>query len=209
MLGQVALRQAGKKDPAASLQEGETILATGGRIKKRIGFLWFFPDQEVLNNIAARTGETPSESIEAKVTICNPTPNILPSLGDFIDPDSGLVCFLELPPEWRDAWHGLGELKAALKEIGPDPFAGAVEWEEGVGYVPYDPVGTPPYWGEWGAVDENGVCTASGKEGPFNTIDEAFNAAAKAAHAHGAELLPTNGWAQVKDSRGKGKGPIT
>lgn len=85
----------------------------------------------------------------------------------------------------------------------------AVEWEEGRGYVPYDPIGTPPYWGEWGVVGEGGVIKDSGKVGPFDTIDEAFSAAADAAVEHGATALPGDGWAQVKDSRGKSKGPIT
>lgn len=91
--------------------------------------------------------------------------------------------------------------------VGPpapsSPFAGAVEWEEGRGYVPYDPVGTPPYWGEWGSPSD------CGRVGPFDTIDEAFSAAAAAAGEHGATALPGDGWAQVKDSRDKGVGPIT
>jgi hypothetical protein len=85
----------------------------------------------------------------------------------------------------------------------------AVEWEEGRGYVPYDPVGTPPYFGEWGVVGDGGRVKECGKVGPFDTIDEAFGAAADAAVEHGATALPGDGWAQVKDSRGKGKGPIT
>jgi hypothetical protein len=192
-----------RREPAASLPEGGEIQANGGRIVKRIGFLWFFPDEDVRDKIEAATGERPSESIEAQVTHCNPTPGTFPSLGDFTDPDTGLVCFLEIPQEWQDAWSGLDELKAALGQVGDDPFADAVEWEEGVGYVPYDPVGTPPYWGEWGALGE------CGKVGPFDTIDEAFSAAADAATEHGATALPGDGWAQVKDSKGKGKGPIT
>jgi hypothetical protein len=184
------------REPAKSLLEGEEIQANGGRIEKRIGFLWFFPDEDVLDKIEAATGERPSESIEAQVRFCNPTPGIMAVLGDFIDPDTGLVCFLDLPEGWNNAWKGWGDTTDSV-------WKDAVEWEDGIGYVPYDPVGTPPYWGEWGAPGE------CGKVGPFDTIDEAFSAAADAAVEHGATALPGDGWAQVKDSRGKGKGPIT
>jgi hypothetical protein len=85
---------------------------------------------------------------------------------------------------------------AGMVPLAPSsPFAGA--------YAPYDPVGTPPYWGEWGSP---GDC---GRVGPFDTIDEAFRAAAAAAGEHGATALPGDGWAQVKDAHGKGVGPIT
>lgn len=87
--------------------------------------------------------------------------------------------------------------------LAPSPFAGAVQRVGDQGYVPYDPVGVPPYWGEWGAPGE------CGKVGPFDTIDEAFGAAADAAGEHGATALPGDGWAQVKDSRGRSVGPIT
>lgn len=92
-------------------------------------------------------------------------------------------------------------------QASPEPRA--VEWEEGRGWVPYDPAGTPPYWGEWGVVGEGGAIQDCGRVGPFDTIEEAFGAAADAAVKHGATALPGDGWAQVKDSRGKGKGPIT
>lgn len=74
---------------------------------------------------------------------------------------------------------------------------------------PYDNVGIPPYWGEWGVVGDGGVIVDSGSVGPFDTIDEAFSAAADAAIEHGATELPTDGFAQVKDSMGRGVGPIT
>lgn len=67
----------------------------------------------------------------------------------------------------------------------------------------------PPYYGEWGVVGEGGVIIDSGRVGPFDTTDEAFSAAADAAIEHGATELPTDGFAQVKDSRGRGVGPIT
>jgi len=76
--------------------------------------------------------------------------------------------------------------------------------------VPYPP---PPealsYYGEWGVVDQDGQIVDSGRVGPFNTIDDAFAAAVQAAHDHGAEELPTDGFAQVKDSQGRTVGPIT
>lgn len=67
----------------------------------------------------------------------------------------------------------------------------------------------PAYYGEWGVVDEDGMIVDSGRVGPFHSIDEAFSAAAKAAHDHGATELPTDGFAQVKDSYGRTVGPIT
>lgn len=82
----------------------------------------------------------------------------------------------------------------------------------GAGGVPipaYDPVGTPPYFGEWGVHVGGGIIGESGRVGPFDSIDEAFQAAAHEAVTHGATELPTNGYAQVRDSRGRGVGPIT
>lgn len=87
-------------------------------------------------------------------------------------------------------------------------FAGAMQVVDGR-LVPYDPVGVPPYWGEWGVHVGDGVIGDCGKVGPFDTIDEAFSAAADAAIEHGATALPLDGFAQVKDSRGRGVGPIT
>jgi hypothetical protein len=98
------------------MREGDEISATGGRIVKRIGFLWFFPDEEVLDKIEAATGERPSESVEAQVKFCNQTPQTFPVLGDFTDPDTGLVCFLDLPEGWNDAWMGWGDLEAKMGE---------------------------------------------------------------------------------------------
>jgi hypothetical protein len=86
---------------------------------------------------------------------------------------------------------------------------GPSSWGAGGGFIAQAPTPVPPFWGEWGVVDEAGRTTASGREGPFNTIQEAFNAAAQAASDHGAELLPTNGFAQVTDSIGQGVGPVT
>ena len=73
--------------------------------------------------------------------------------------------------------------------------------------APYQDV--PPYYGEWGVVGEGGEIIDSGSVGPFDTTDEAFAAAVKAATDHGATELPTNGFAQVKDSNGRTVGPIT
>ncbi len=73
------------------------------------------------------------------------------------------------------------------------------------------PTPVPPFWGEWGVVRQGsgGHMRACGRVGPFKTIQEAFSEAGKAAHAHGAELLPRDGYAQVKDSVGQSVGPIT
>lgn len=82
---------------------------------------------------------------------------------------------------------------------------GPSSWGAGGVPVPaYDPTGVPPYFGQWGALRGG-----SGQVGPFDTIDEAFDAAVAAAVAHGATELPTDGWAQVVDSRGGSVGPVT
>jgi hypothetical protein len=85
----------------------------------------------------------------------------------------------------------------------------------GVGMMPatpppvYDPQGIQPYWGEWGVVDETtGKYIDSGRVGPFESSDEAFQAAAEEASRHGARRMPLDGFAQVKDSRGQSVGPI-
>jgi len=75
--------------------------------------------------------------------------------------------------------------------------------------LPVSPEGVPPYYGEWGVHEGGGVIGASGRVGPFATRMEAFEAASQAAHEAGAEFLPTNGFAQVVDSRGKPVGPVT
>ncbi len=59
------------------------------------------------------------------------------------------------------------------------------------------------YWGEWGVLDVGG-----GRVGPFDTIDEAFNAAIDAAVEHGAKEMPLDGFAQVADDQGESVGPI-
>lgn len=64
--------------------------------------------------------------------------------------------------------------------------------------------GTPPYYGEWGVHGGK-----SGQEGPFDTQDEAFNAAVKAAREAGAQALPADGYARVVDSNGQDVGPNT
>lgn len=77
--------------------------------------------------------------------------------------------------------------------------------------APFGYEGVPPYFGQWGVVDKGsgGYMKSSGQVGPYPTIDEAFKAAGEAAHEHGAELLPTDGFAQVVDSRGQPVGPVT
>lgn len=85
----------------------------------------------------------------------------------------------------------------------------------GAGMVNYGPppilvpTPVPPFYGEWGVVAGDGVIAKGGRVGPFNTIDEAFAAAAQAAVDNGATALPTDGFAQVKDSKGQSVGPIT
>lgn len=91
---------------------------------------------------------------------------------------------------------------------------GPSSWGQGMvapGQIPPNPAeGIPPYYGEWGVIDEkSGALIDSGRVGPFSTTDEAFGAAAHAASEHGATALPMDGFAQVKDSTGKSVGPIT
>lgn len=86
------------------LSEGQEIQATGGRIKKAVGFLWFFPDQDVREAIGRISRKPVDESVEVRVKFCNPTPGTFPALGDFMDPGTRLACFLDLPEGWSDAW---------------------------------------------------------------------------------------------------------
>lgn len=74
----------------------------------------------------------------------------------------------------------------------------------GAGMVPMATGPVPPFYGEWGVVGGE-----SGRVGPFNTSEEAFTAAARAAVDAGATELPTDGFAQVVDSRGQSAGPVT
>lgn len=72
----------------------------------------------------------------------------------------------------------------------------------------WDPEGTPPYFGEWGIPDGEGFIVKGGRVGPYDTSDEAFNAAVAEAKAAGARKMPLDGFAQVKDSQGQVVGPI-
>lgn len=63
---------------------------------------------------------------------------------------------------------------------------------------------TPPYFGQWGL---NGG--ASGQVGPFDTPEEAFQAAVKAVRDAGAKRLPDDGFAKVVDAKGADAGPKT
>lgn len=82
----------------------------------------------------------------------------------------------------------------------------------GAGMIPTAPpvvAPRPPFYGEWGVVDQStGRYIDSGRVGPYDTIDEAFNAAASAASDAGAKKMPLDGFAQVKDSNGQPVGPI-
>lgn len=102
----------------------------------------------------------------------------------------------------RGAW--LGQIPLVL---GPSSWgAGMVPIGPPQGLVP-TPV--PPFYGEWGVHIGGGVIGKSGRVGPFNTVEEAFNVAAQAAVENGATALPTDGYAQVVDSKGQSVGPVT
>lgn len=108
----------------------------------------------------------------------------------------------------KGAW--LGQIPLRLGQspliLGPSSW-GAGMLNNAIPLGPPQPV--PPFYGEWGVVGEGGTIGKSGRVGPFDTIDEAFNAAAQAAIDNGATELPTDGFAQVKDSRGQSVGPVT
>jgi hypothetical protein len=103
----------------------------------------------------------------------------------------------------RGPW--LGQVPLVL---GPSSWgAGMIPTGPAIAAVP-TPV--PPFYGEWAVVDEStGKYTDGGRVGPYDTIDEAFNAAAAAASDAGARKMPLDGFAQVKDSRGQAVGPVT
>lgn len=87
---------------------------------------------------------------------------------------------------------------------------GPSSWGAGMSYPQVSvPPAAPPYWGQWGVVDEEtGQYTDSGQVGPFSSIEEAFQKAGAEASAHGARRMPLDGFAQVVDSRGQAVGPI-
>lgn len=62
----------------------------------------------------------------------------------------------------------------------------------------------PPYYGQWSVKGGK-----NGQVGPFDTPEDAFQAAVKAARDAGAERLPDNGYARVVDSKGNPAGPAT
>jgi hypothetical protein len=183
-------------DPA--IAPGDIVEANGGHIEKAVGTLWFFPDEETKAKIEAHTGEKLDDSIEARVNFCNPTPPFAPTLGGFFDPGTGYYVGIDLPDEWHCATGAVWDCEKTDGSDDTPPSAKVYSFE-----------GDPPYWGEWGYVNADGEILDSGRVGPFDTIDEAFGAAAEAASEHGATALPGDGWAQVKDSEGKGVGPIT
>lgn len=82
------------------------------------------------------------------------------------------------------------------------PWLGSVPLSKGFMGVPSVALN---YYGEWGL--KNG--TASGKEGPFNTSEDAFAAAVKAVRDAGAKKLPDDGYAKVVDANGNPAGPAT
>lgn len=100
----------------------------------------------------------------------------------------------------KGAW--LGQIPLVL---------GPSSWGSGMmnSAIPMTPPVTPPYYGQWGVHEGGGMIGAHGQVGPFSTAEEAFSAAAKAAVDAGATELPTDGFAQVVDSKGQPAGPIT
>lgn len=62
-----------------------------------------------------------------------------------------------------------------------------------------------PFFGQWGLK----VGGKSGQVGPYDTPEEAFAAAVKAARDAGAKKLPDDGYARVVDAKGQAAGPAT
>lgn len=92
--------------------------------------------------------------------------------------------------------------------LGPSSWGADLPWARPLPPPPMPEI--PPYYGQWGVLQKGtAVMADGGRVGPFDTADEAFSAAAQAAHDHGAELLPTDGFAQVVDSAGRPAGPVT
>lgn len=88
----------------AGIPYNPPIEATGGSIVRFNGHLKFFLDEDSRDKIESILGERPPEWIKTEVKFCNPTPGTMPALGDFRDPETGLVCFVDLPEGWGMAW---------------------------------------------------------------------------------------------------------
>lgn len=168
-------RDEGPHDPGRALREGEEIPANGGRILKRFGFLWFFPDPETMDKIEALSGRRSSESVEARVTSCIPLPPIAPTLGAFFDPETGSYCDIDLPDEWRCAW---GEWWHCSPERRPR-------------FTP-----TPPFYVKYAGP---GTGDEFRHVGPFEDPEEAFDYAVE---RYGG-LAPSVGHIEVYDSEGR------
>lgn len=74
--------------------------------------------------------------------------------------------------------------------------------------IPMTAPAQPPFYGQWGIPDKEGAIVDGGRVGPFDTIEEAFQAAAKAAADAGATKMPLDGYAQVVDAAGRPVGPV-
>ncbi len=85
---------------------------------------------------------------------------------------------------------------------------GPSSWGAGMRPTYVAPVEEPPFYGEWGVVDADMKLVECGIVGPFDTSEEAFTAAAKAAGEHGATKMPIDGFAQAVDSSGQAVGPV-
>lgn len=123
-----------------------------------------------------------------------PSQQLPPPPGGFV-PGSGRPSF-QLPPPSGGYRPGAGIDPFRL----PPPSGGYLP---GSGADPFQLGRHAQYWGEWGVLDVGG-----GRVGPFDTIEEAFEAAVDAAVAHGAKEMPLDGFAQVADEQGEPVGPI-
>lgn len=101
----------GKRYPVSNLgrpkdwgldQLGTPVI--GGRIMVRRDVIEFYMDRDVRDAIENRTGMRPPWPLETQIGHCNPLPGIVPALGEFTDPVTGDVCWLDLPEGWGMAY---------------------------------------------------------------------------------------------------------
>lgn len=95
---------------------------------------------------------------------------------------------------------------SGARSLGQVPLVlGPSSWGAG---IPMAAPAQPPFYGQWGIPGDEGALVDGGRVGPFDTIDEAFSAAAEAARDAGATKMPLDGFAQVVDSAGRPVGSV-
>jgi len=127
--------------------EGWIVPANGGTVEcDPEGGLFLRLDVAAIHKMATVLKSFPTV-IEIKDIRCNPTPSILPVLGAFIDPDTGLICEPRLPRRYQDAWMW-GKSKGCLR---PEDDARAMGiWVDPARYLTTKtPTGSPAFLGPY------------------------------------------------------------